>query len=58
MANLWDVQNMPAPSAEIVVPGATVPAIFWNAVALRRDEVWLREKQLGIWRSWSWAQTA
>ena len=58
MANLWDLQSMPAGSAEIVVPGDTIPAIFWNAVALRRDEVWLREKQLGIWRSWSWAQTA
>jgi long-chain acyl-CoA synthetase len=58
MANLWDVQSMPAGSAEIVVPGDTIPAIFWNAVALRRDDVWLREKQLGIWRSWSWAQTA
>src|SRR5918912_280703 len=58
MANLWDLQSMPAASGEILVPGETIPAIFWNAVALRRDAVWLREKQLGIWRSWSWAQTA
>jgi len=53
MANLWDVLRE-QPSTEIVVPGETVPQVFWNAVKLRGDKVWLREKQLGIWRSWSW----
>jgi long-chain acyl-CoA synthetase len=57
MANLWDVQNLPRPSDEILVPGETIPGIFWNAVERRRDEVWMREKDLGIWRPWTWAQT-
>ena len=30
--------------------------MFWNAVARRGDAVWLREKDLGIWRSWTWSQ--
>jgi len=32
--------------------------VFWNAVALRRDAVFMRQKKLGIWRSWTWDQTA
>jgi long-chain acyl-CoA synthetase len=39
-----------------VLDGDTIPAMFWNAVARRGDAVWLREKDLGIWRSWSWKQ--
>jgi long-chain acyl-CoA synthetase len=38
--------------------GDTIPAIFWNAVAQRGTQVWLRQKHLGLWRSWTWNQTA
>jgi long-chain acyl-CoA synthetase len=37
--------------------GNTLPAVFWNAVKMRGDRVWMREKELGIWRSWSWNRT-
>jgi long-chain acyl-CoA synthetase len=56
MANLWDTAGLRGIDA-IVVPGDTVPRIFWNAVQQRSDTVWLREKELGIWRSWTWTQT-
>ncbi len=54
---LWDA-NQIKPNATVLVPGDTVPAMFWNAVALRGNQTWMREKKLGIWRSWSWTQTA
>ena len=37
--------------------GDTVQALFWNAVALRKNDVWLRQKELGIWRAWTWHET-
>ncbi len=55
--HLWDLSHI-QPSAGIATPGETVPQVFWNAVHKRGDMVWLRQKQLGIWRSWSWNQTA
>ena len=55
--NLWDVNRLQR-SDEVVIPGDTLPAVFWNAVARRGDKVWLRDKHLGIWRSWTWNQTA
>ena len=54
---LWDVGHI-QPRHEIVVPGDTIPALFWNAARLRADAVWMRQKKLGIWRSWTWRQTA
>src|SRR5262249_54978364 len=42
----------------VVLEGETIPAMFWNGVAKRGDQVWLRQKALGIWRSWSWNDTA
>jgi long-chain acyl-CoA synthetase len=56
MSNLWDLTHM-QPETRIVVDGETIPAMFWNAVRQRGPRVWLREKQLGIWRSWSWDAT-
>ncbi len=50
--NLWDVPE-PVPEG-LRMPGETLSAMFWNAVAARGDAVWLREKQLGIWRAWTW----
>jgi long-chain acyl-CoA synthetase len=57
MANLWDLSHI-QPKLESVLDGDTMPAMFWNAVAKRGETVWLRQKELGIWRSWTWNQTA
>ncbi|MDR6857647.1 long-chain fatty acid--CoA ligase [Variovorax guangxiensis] len=57
MQGLWDTAHI-QPRNDIIVPGDTIPAVFWNAVAARGDQVWMRQKEFGIWRSWSWRQTA
>ena len=57
MTGLWKPDRLQA-STDIVVPGDTIPALFWNAVERRGPQVWMRQKELGIWRSWTWAQTA
>ncbi|MBU4180293.1 MAG: long-chain fatty acid--CoA ligase [Gammaproteobacteria bacterium] len=57
MSYLWDLSHI-HPQTEIVLPGDTIPAIFWNAVQKRGPNVWMRQKEFGIWRSWSWNQTA
>jgi long-chain acyl-CoA synthetase len=56
MSNLWNLSHI-RPQHDIVMPGDTMPAIFWNAVAARGSQVWMRQKDFGIWRSWSWTQT-
>ncbi len=56
MSNLWDLSHI-QPETRVVLEGETLPAMFWNAVELRQDKVWMRQKKLGIWRSWSWNQT-
>mgnify|MGYP001209360557 FL=1 len=55
MSYLWDLSNI-KPQTEVVLPGDTIPAMFWNAVERRGANVWLRQKDLGIWRSWTWKQ--
>ena len=40
------------------MPGETIPAMFWNAVRQRGPKIWMRQKHLGLWRSWTWDQTA
>lgn len=57
MTGLWDLSRLQA-RADTVVEGETMAAMFWNAAAARADKVWLREKDLGIWRSWTWKQNA
>ena len=57
MSNLWDLSNI-QPQREIVVPGDTIAAMFWNAVKQRGPNTWMRQKDLGIWRRWTWNQTA
>ncbi len=57
MSNLWD-QSRTQPETNVVMPGETIPAIFWNAAKARGDKVWMRQKELGIWRIWTWQQTA
>lgn len=56
MTYLWDTSHI-QPRADVVMPGETMPAVFWNAVKARGPNVWMRQKNLGIWRSWSWQQT-
>jgi long-chain acyl-CoA synthetase len=57
MSNLWDLTHL-KPRTDIVVPGDTLSAVFWNAAALRGSRVFMRQKEMGIWRQWSWHQTA
>ncbi|MFZ4481796.1 MAG: AMP-dependent synthetase/ligase, partial [Rhodoferax sp.] len=57
MSHLWDLTKI-RPNPEIVLPGETITAVFWNAVQQRGPKVWMRQKHLGLWRSWTWNQTA
>jgi long-chain acyl-CoA synthetase len=57
MPNLWNIDRL-LPGSDHVVPGDTLPAMFWHAVAARGERTWLRQKEFGVWRSWSWNQTA
>jgi long-chain acyl-CoA synthetase len=57
MSNLWNLSDI-QPQKEVVMAGDTIPAIFWNAVRARGPNVWMRQKDFGIWRSWTWNQTA
>lgn len=56
MSNLWDLSHI-QPETRVVLDGDTIPAMFWNGVQQRGAQVWMRQKHLGIWRSWSWTQT-
>ena len=56
MSGLWDLSNI-KPNFDILLPGDTLTAIFWNAVEKRGPNVWMRQKHLGLWRSWTWNQT-
>ncbi len=57
MSNLWDLSHI-QPAGTDVLAGDTMAAMFWNGVAARGPRVWMRQKQLGIWKSWTWNQTA
>ncbi|HEY5580395.1 MAG TPA: long-chain fatty acid--CoA ligase, partial [Rhodoferax sp.] len=57
MTQLWDLSGI-QPNREIVMPGETIPAMFWNAVKQRGPNVWMRQKHLGLWRAQTWNQTA
>ena len=57
MTQLWDLSGIQA-NRDIVMPGETIPAMFWNAVKQRGPKVWMRQKHLGLWRSQTWNQTA
>lgn len=57
MTQLWDLSGI-QPNREIVMPGETIPAMFWNAVKKRGPNVWMRQKHLGLWRAQTWNQTA
>ena len=60
MRYLWQIDAEFARAEKNAAPplmGDTVQALFWNAVALRQNDVWLRQKELGIWRAWTWRET-
>ncbi len=57
MSNLWNVAHIKA-QTKVVLAGETLSAMFWNGVEQRGEQIWLRQKELGIWRSWTWDQTA
>jgi long-chain acyl-CoA synthetase len=57
VTQLWDLSGIQA-NRDIVMPGETIPAMFWNAVKQRGPNVWMRQKHLGLWRSQTWNQTA
>ena len=57
MSKLWNLDHI-QPAGTDVLAGDTIPAMFWNAVAARGPNVWMRQKELGIWKSWTWDQTA
>jgi long-chain acyl-CoA synthetase len=57
MANLWTLTQAEF-TDDILCPGETIPEVFWNAVSKRGDKVWMRQKKLGIWKSWTWNQAA
>ena len=56
MSYLWDLSHI-QPQTASVLDGDTIPAMFWNAVRARGPNVWMRQKDLGLWRSWTWTQT-
>ncbi|MFN5141432.1 MAG: AMP-binding protein, partial [Burkholderiales bacterium] len=53
--NLWQTDQI-QPENRVVLEGETIPALFWKAVEQRSDGIWLRQKELGIWRSQSWRE--
>lgn len=53
MSYLWNTRPILEHRAESV-EGDTVARLFWNAVAMRGDLQWLREKDRGLWRGWTW----
>ena len=57
MSKLWDLSHI-QPEPRVVLDGETIPQLFWNAVQQRGDTVWLRQKELGIWRAHTWRQVA
>jgi len=52
---LWTATHHTVITADFA-HGDTMPAMFWNAVAARGDQVWMRQKGFGIWESWGWRQ--
>jgi long-chain acyl-CoA synthetase len=56
MTALWNLSHI-RPQPNVVLAGETIPAMFWNGVQQRGAQVWMRQKHLGLWRSWSWNDT-
>jgi long-chain acyl-CoA synthetase len=56
MSALWNTDHARG-TTQVVMPGATMVEVFWNAVQQRGSRLMMREKKLGLWRGWSWTQT-
>ncbi len=53
----WNTDNSQTWSTrEIVVPGDTIPRMFWNAVERRSDKIIFRQKSYGLWQTLTWRQ--
>ena len=57
MSTLWNLNHL-KPETNVVLQGDTIAHLFWNAVKQRGPNTWMRQKDLGIWRSWTWNQVA
>ena len=53
--NLWQADQI-KPETRVVLEGSTLCELFFNAVRERGPQVWLRQKELGIWQSQTWQQ--
>ena len=58
MQNLWTLTRPVSMDTRVQLAGETIPALFWNGVEKRQHDVWLRQKEFGIWRSWTWLESA
>ncbi len=56
MAALWNYTSRLFTVEHEVVPGDTLPVMFFNAVRMRGERIAVRQKELGIWRSVSWRE--
>ena len=45
-------------SPELIMPGETIPRMFWNAVERRGDRAIFRQKSFGLWQSLNWRELA
>ena len=52
---LWTATHHEVNTADFA-QGDTMSAMFWNAVNTRGDQVWMRQKEFGVWESWTWKQ--
>jgi len=52
---LWTATHHEVNTADFA-HGDTMSTMFWNAVTQRGDQVWMRQKALGVWESWTWKQ--
>jgi long-chain acyl-CoA synthetase len=57
MPNLWNLADL-KPGSATAPAGNTLPAVFSSAVARRGALTWMRQKKFGIWRCWSWNESA
>ena len=56
MSNLWEAADILRQPKLPGLPGETIPAMFWSGVEARAERTCMRQKVLGIWRSWTWKQ--
>jgi long-chain acyl-CoA synthetase len=56
VSNLWDLSHL-QPNRNVMLEGDTIATMFWNGVDKRGNQIWMRQKEFGIWKSWTWTQT-